>query len=170
MRGSHQPDVDPKRTATSESFELALLNDPQKLGLQFQRDVADLVEQEGSIMSQLKSPGPLRQSAGESALFVSKQFAFEQTGGNCCTIHFYKFAVFSQAALVNLPGENFLARTGFSQKQDRRIGRSDSLNLPHHSCNARAAADNFLVFRAREVNLIDAQHAPCYCKHVSDQD
>ena len=61
----------------SNSVELALLQRPQQLGLEFKANFADLVEQERSSVSQLETPDLSLMRAGERTLLVAKQFTFE---------------------------------------------------------------------------------------------
>ena len=61
-----------------DALELAFLQDPQQLGLQFQRQIADLVEEQRPAVRQLEPALPRRDGAGERAALVAEQLAFDQ--------------------------------------------------------------------------------------------
>ena len=66
----------------AEPLECALLEHPQQLGLQLERQVADLVEEQRAAVGQLEAARPSRRDgAGEGALLVAEQLALEQAGG-----------------------------------------------------------------------------------------
>ena len=71
-----------QRARTAQPLEFPLLQDAQQLGLQLQRDLADLIQKHRAAIGQLESPDALRDRAGEGALLMPEQFAFEQSGGN----------------------------------------------------------------------------------------
>src|SRR5260370_23005795 len=56
--GGDQPRVGAQRPRAAQPFELALLQDAEKLGLQFERNLADLVQKNGSAMRQLEPSDP----------------------------------------------------------------------------------------------------------------
>ena len=51
----HQAYIDLDGPGTAQTFELLLLQDAQQLGLQFRGNVANLVEEQGPLMRQLKT-------------------------------------------------------------------------------------------------------------------
>ena len=55
VRRRHQPDVDANRPGAAEALELLLLQHAQQLGLQLQRNVADLVEEQRAAVRQLEA-------------------------------------------------------------------------------------------------------------------
>jgi len=62
----------------SEALEGAFLEHAQQLGLQVEREVADLVEEERAPMRQLESSLPRGHRAGECAARVTEQLALDQ--------------------------------------------------------------------------------------------
>ena len=57
---------------TAEALELSLLQDSQELGLHGGRELADLVEEEGSVFGGLELSFSGADGAGECALLVSE--------------------------------------------------------------------------------------------------
>src|SRR5215470_11704106 len=56
VRRGNQPHVDLDRLRASESLEFLLLDRPQQFRLEFQADVADLIQKERASIGQLESP------------------------------------------------------------------------------------------------------------------
>ena len=59
----------------AQALEFVLLQNAQYLGLQLQRHIADLIQEQGATMGRLEAADRLRDSAGESTLFVSEEFS-----------------------------------------------------------------------------------------------
>ena len=68
------------RLDAAERHELLLLDHPQQLGLRVERDVADLVEEDGAAVGGLEQPLLVGHGAGEGALDVAEELALEQVG------------------------------------------------------------------------------------------
>src|SRR5690242_19363378 len=70
----------------ADALEFALLQEPQQFGLQSNRDLADLVEQNRAAVRQLEATfAPLRRP-GEGALFVTEKFALNQRLADGCAV------------------------------------------------------------------------------------
>src|SRR5260370_25759329 len=74
--------VDAVRAATSQTFELLLLQHPQQFRLQRQWNIPYFIEEQCPFVGHFETANFLRESSGESALFVPKEFAFQQIKGN----------------------------------------------------------------------------------------
>ena len=75
-----EPDVDADRLVAAEALEFLFLQHAQEFRLQLERNVADLVEEQRAAVGQLEAADLLRDRAGERALLVAEQLAFEQAG------------------------------------------------------------------------------------------
>jgi hypothetical protein len=73
--------------------------------LEFQGEVADLVQEKGAAVCSLKSADCLRDRARECASFVSEQFAFEQSTWNCRAVHCHKSLRPPRAGVVEVMTE-----------------------------------------------------------------
>ena len=71
--GGDDPHVDLDRLHAAEPHELALLDHAQQLGLRLERDVADLVEEDGALVGEIEQPLLRVHRAGERALHVAEQ-------------------------------------------------------------------------------------------------
>ena len=63
--------------AAANPFELALLQKPQQLRLEFRSHLADFVEEECAVLRKLEAPGPATHSASERATFMPEELALE---------------------------------------------------------------------------------------------
>ena len=61
-----------------EALELALLQDPQQLGLGVHRELANLVEEERAAVGHLEAARQSVRGAGEGAALVAEQLALQE--------------------------------------------------------------------------------------------
>ena len=80
--GRDQPHVGPDRFAAADALEGLVLQHAQQLGLHRQRHVADLVEEQRAAAALLELADPAAVGAGEGALLVAEQLAFQQVLGD----------------------------------------------------------------------------------------
>ena len=78
VRRRHQPHVDLHRRRSADALEAPLFERAQDLGLQRERQVADLVEEERAAVRHLELARLARDGAGEGALLVAEELGFEQ--------------------------------------------------------------------------------------------
>ncbi len=71
-------DIHRDRLVGADGDHHAVFEDAQQLGLHRQRHVADLVEKQRAFVGDFEQPLALGVGAGEGALDVSEQFAFEE--------------------------------------------------------------------------------------------
>jgi len=104
-------------------MELALLQHSQQFGLRRSVQVADFVEKNRSAVRELELAAPRRDGAGERALLVAEQLALDQFSRNAAQLTFTK-APSKTAGLVNVSGQQFLARSGFAGQEHRASDRA----------------------------------------------
>src|SRR5207237_6575542 len=75
----------------TDAAEFALLEHPKKLGLQFERQVADLVEEQSAALRQLEPASASLGRAGEGASLVPEKFALEQSVRDCRAVDRYEW-------------------------------------------------------------------------------
>ena len=129
---------------SAQPFKLAVLQDAQQLRLQFERQLADLVEKQSAAMSQLKASDALRQRAGERASFVPEQFTFEQPRGDRRAVQFHERAMRAAAQLMDRSRHQFLAGAGFALDQHGGIGGRGRFDLLQHAAQRSAGPDDFI--------------------------
>ncbi len=68
---------------TAQTFNLARLQYAQQFGLQFQRNVANFVQHQGTAVGQFKASLALRAGTGKGPFFVPEKFAFHKPRRHC---------------------------------------------------------------------------------------
>jgi hypothetical protein len=131
-----------------QPLELLLLQRAEKVGLQLQGQIADLVEKESTPIREVESPLGLRASARESASFVAEEFALEQGPGNSRAVQDYERSLPSRTLVVNGMGDDFFARAGFVLNQGYRIGIGYHTNQVQDFLKREASSHNLDCARA----------------------
>ena len=75
-------DVERHRPGRPHRPHLAVLDDPQQLDLEQQRQLADLVEEQGAVVGRHEQPGVGLQRAGEGAPDVAEELALDEGLGD----------------------------------------------------------------------------------------
>ncbi|KAK0330811.1 hypothetical protein LTR94_031359, partial [Friedmanniomyces endolithicus] len=78
MRRAYDPRVDRDRLSPADPLDHPLLQETQQLDLQRQRYVADLVQEQGAAVGLFDLARRRLHRAGERALLMPEQFAFQQ--------------------------------------------------------------------------------------------
>ncbi len=105
----------------ADPFVAALLEQPQQLGLQRQRQVADFVEEERAPLGRRDLAGRIPHRAGEGALEMAEQLALQQLGREAGTGDGDERSGGARAVGVDGAGEDSLARAALAPQQDRRF-------------------------------------------------
>src|ERR1051326_1085261 len=71
--GGDQPRISAESAGATEPLKLALLQDTQKFGLQIDRDLSDLIQEDSPMMRQFEPADALRDRACKSALLVPEE-------------------------------------------------------------------------------------------------
>src|SRR6185295_16080855 len=120
--------VDRNLRAAADALERALLQETQQLGLQRQRHVADLVEEQRTAVRDLDLAGRLLDRARERALLEAEQLGFEQRLRDRGAVDRDEGLRCPRAQRVNRAREDFFARAALALQQRRRIRRRDLLD------------------------------------------
>jgi hypothetical protein len=143
-------------TRAAQALKLLRLQDSQQLGLEFQRDVPDLVEEKRALMRQLKASEALRQGPGEGAALVAKQLALQQPRWQGDTIHRDERVMAPPTLLMDGAGNELFACAGFPLQEHSGIGGCHDLHLPRHFLEGNAFTDNrFSIVRNSELILAE---------------
>ena len=78
VRRRDQPHVEANRLFAADAIEGFLLQDAQQFGLELERHLADFVEQQTSRRGALEIAAVALLGAGECALFMAEQLAFDE--------------------------------------------------------------------------------------------
>src|SRR6202023_3417460 len=100
-----------------------------ELRLQVKTDIPDFIQEKCSAIGQLEPTSFLHECAGERALFMPKEFDFDQPGRNSGAIQSNERALATRTAVVNGPSEHFLPGPGLAMQQHGRACWRDNRNL-----------------------------------------
>ena len=108
VRCGDDTDIGLDHLVTADAGEFPVLEHAQNFGLELDGHVADLVEEEGAAVALFEAACALRYGTGESAFFVTEQFAFEELLGDGGTVDGDVGPVVPLGVLVNRAGDEFL--------------------------------------------------------------
>src|SRR5438034_8727829 len=129
VRRGDQADVDLDRPGAADTLELLLLEDPEELRLEVERDLADLVEEERAAMGHLEAPDLLRDGSGERAPLVAEELALQETRRDGGAIDLDEGSLTAAASVVDGARDQFFPRAGLAEDEHGRVGRRHSLHL-----------------------------------------
>ena len=109
----------------------------QQLGLHLQADVADLVEEQRAAVGRLEAADLVADGAGERALDVAEQLAFQQSRRQGGAVDLDEGLAGPRAVLVDGPGQQLLAGAALAADQH---GRRAGGHLAHQLQAAAAPA------------------------------
>ena len=139
--GRHQAHVDLDLALPAQAHQRALLQRAQQLGLQGQRQLANLVQKDGAAVGLLKPARTGCAGAGERAFFVAEQFGFEQRIRNGRAVDLDEGPVAPPAGQVHGACEQLLARARLAQQQHGGLGLRHTLQLAQGLQQWRRAAN-----------------------------
>src|SRR5271157_4944748 len=114
MRGGHDSDVNLDRLRAPHPLERHFLKDPQQLRLNFEVDVADLIEKQGAVVGLLEPADAISIGAGEGSFDVAEELAFQQVLRECSAVDLDERAIGAWAGCVDRGGEKLLASPAFA--------------------------------------------------------
>ncbi|MEY3459797.1 MAG: hypothetical protein RL215_2954, partial [Planctomycetota bacterium] len=127
--GGDDADIGLQGFATADAFEGVTFEDAEETCLNGGAHFTNFIKKQGSAIGLFEAAWPSFHCAGECAFFVSEEFAFEQAFAEGGAVDANEGAIASSAAIVNLPGDEFLAATAFAADQDIHIGFGDEQEL-----------------------------------------
>src|SRR5581483_5474982 len=144
----------------AQPLELLLLENAQELGLEFERNVADFVEEQGAAVGEFEPSEFTGHRAGEGAPLVAKEFAFDKAHGNGAAVHLDEGPALRGTETMEGTGHQFFSGARLAFDEDRRAGGSDNLHLLEKVGDRWTAADYLreLVVILRQPTLVSR---PC---------
>ena len=121
--------VDGARRVVADAFVLPLLEYAEQLGLEVEREVADLVEEDRALLGEPEASGAIAHRPGERAADVAEELALEHLARDGAAVDLDERAPRAPAPFVDLPREELLPGPRLAQDQHRRVGRGDELDL-----------------------------------------
>src|SRR5215472_9937612 len=119
-RGDH-PDVDREMAIGAQPAHLARFQDSQELGLELQRELSDLVQEDGATLGLLEDPEALLVRSGEGASLVTEQLGLEKVRRKGRAIDDAERLAASAALLVDQLRCLALAGTGLAGQEEGHV-------------------------------------------------
>ena len=141
VRRRNHPDVDAPRRVLAHSLELPFLQHPEELSLEFDRDLPDFVEEERAAVGGLEPSRAVAQGAGECALGMAEELAFEQFARDRCTVHANQRSMAPRTQVVQRACHELLACARFTFDEHRGGRGRDNRHLVEHRAESGAVAD-----------------------------
>src|SRR6185312_9857603 len=140
VRGGDEKDIDLGSEAANGAHG-PVVKQAQEHGLQRDRHVADLVQEECASVSLLdESDCAVASRPGESAFGITKEFGLDQAFGQGRAIDGDEGAG-SSAGDMGVASELLLAGTGFTANEDRHLARCRGLDLTDDGPHCRILGD-----------------------------
>src|SRR5207244_13397447 len=107
--------------------------------------IAELVEEDGAAAHLLELADAAAISAGEGALLVAEQLAFEQVLGNGRAVQRQERRLGTWAMLIDGAGDQFLAGAALARDENRDVLGGDAANGLVHFAHGGTTADDGTV-------------------------
>ena len=105
----HHAHIDVTGIRAAQPFKLLLLQDAQQFRLQFERNVADFIQEQRAAVRRLETAQLLRHGAREGALFMTEELTFQESQRNRRAVQLYErpmrrlLLVWMACAMSSLP-------------------------------------------------------------------
>ncbi len=142
MRRGDDARVRLARLAVADALVGVLLQDPEQLHLEVQREIPDLVQEERPVRRRLEAPHPVAGRPGERAAHVTEQLGLEQLAGKRCGVHGDELSVPARRVRVDHPRGHLLARPALARDEDGRLAVLQGLDEPEHPRHRLRPADD----------------------------
>jgi hypothetical protein len=175
-----QTDIHVARFVITDANDLAAFENAQQLGLHVHGHVADLIKEQRAGVSVFKHTFAIAIGAGERALDVAEQFAFQDGGAQPGAVQRLEGLLDPLRVGMDRLGDQFLACAALAGDQDGDITGRDLLHGCDDALNAGRLTDDafeaepVVNFAMELVVLIAKQHGLCravdqVAKHVQVQ-
>ena len=135
-------DIALDRRPTADGRVFALLQDAQEAGLRLHRHVADFVEKQRPAFGLLEAANRPRGGAGEGALLMPEQFAFDEVARDRGHVDRDEWAALALAVIVQRPRDQLLAGPGFAGNHHAQVGLHQTREHPKNVLHGGRAADD----------------------------
>src|SRR5438034_517215 len=117
MSGRDDAHVHLQRFAGADALERLFLQHAEKLGLNFEANVANFIQEERPFMRQLKAADLIFMRARESSFDMAKELALQEPGRQGGAMNLNKRLAGPRAVDMQGAGEKLLARAAFAADQ-----------------------------------------------------
>ncbi len=148
MGRDDDPHVGAERRAAADALEGSLLQKAQQLGLERQRQLARLVEEERAAVGRLDLAGHAAVGAREAPALVAEELALDERVGERRAVDRDEGAVASPSVRVNRPRKQALSDARLAAEEHRRVDRRRARHLLVHPPHRRARAHDVVEHAA----------------------
>ena len=120
VRGGDDPHIERQIPQSPDPSKTPLFQYAQKLRLQVELQLPNLIEEDRSALGLLEEPFFSGLRVREGTFLVAKEFALDQGPRNRCQVDCHKRVVPSIRSIVNGLGDQILAGSALPLQQDRR--------------------------------------------------
>ena len=128
------------RVGRADPLDLALLQHAQQLHLGGERDVADLVEEDGAAVGGVEEALLVALRAGEGALHVAEELRLEERLGEGAAVQGHEGMALARAAGVEGAGHQLLAGAALAGDEHRGGAVGHRVDHPRHLAHGRGVA------------------------------
>ena len=141
VRRRDHPNIQFHRLPAAQPLPLPLLQHPQQLGLNFKRQIPDLVQEYSAALRLLKPPHACLHCPGKRAPRVAEKLCFQQRIRQRRAIHGYDRRPRARAGRMQCPRDHLFSRSRFALNQHRAPPRSQDPNRIEDRLHDRAVPD-----------------------------
>ena len=113
----------------AQPLEFLLLQNTQQLRLQFERNIADLIQEQRAAIRRFETAQLLRHRARKGPFFMAEELALQESQRNRRAVQSYERPVPALAVGVNGLRDEFFTRARFALDENGRVGWGDRPNL-----------------------------------------
>ena len=136
--GAHEAEVARDAALAADAGDALVLQRAQELGLDLQRQLADLVQEERASVGLLDLSGTGDHGPRERALLVAEQLALHQVGRQGGAVQLHERAPAARAEVVDGARHEVLARAALAVDEHGQVALPHLLNQPQHGAHGVA--------------------------------
>ena len=144
MGGGNQPDVDRLVAHIAHTAKYPVFQHLEQLGLDLKVDVANFVEEHGSVVGHLQQSLLGTDRAGKRAFGMAEEFGFEQLARKSGAIQVEKGFFGPRPIAMHPVGQHAFAGTGFALQQDGTLAVQHPLGEGFQLANRRAVSQEWV--------------------------
>src|SRR5258708_19060202 len=152
--------VDVNRLVLSDAANLVLLDGAQKLCLECDGRLRDLVEEERSPVGLFEETLARAHRPRKRSLRVAEKFAFQKRLRDGSAVDGHERTVAALAVGMNRLGHQLLARSAFARDENDGVGRSDTHDAAENFAHAARLSDDVLELVAVLELAREKRHFP----------
>ncbi len=145
VSGGDHPEIGGNLPVGTQRLIASLLQNPQQLGLQFHRHIADLVEQQGAAPGLVELTAPIPLGPGEGPPDMAEEFTLQQVGRHPGTVDRHEVMGQFLPAVMDGAGQHLLAHSALPVNGHGGHGAGRHLaGLLQHPLHAGRSGDDIL--------------------------